>query len=245
MESAEVLLKQNEEIFKRISEDFDDLTKSVEKTNGNHVFLAKSLKALKGDLESIPSKVNNQLESTSNIVSTIKDRYDLDHNRFNELVEKFKTDVQANGVKIERAVLKLNDSVSTINENHETIKTENTNIKTQLQDLQIQFSSLGDHLNNKVGELDEKIIVEKNELEQRLSDKIDHYSVKADNEFSKVKASAFDQNRLTTASIEDALSQISLLQKRSNRFRNLFYFAFFTMFSTLLLMYYFVSNGLV
>ena len=43
MKSPEILLEQNEEIFKRMSQDFDELSKSIEKTNGNHAFLAKSI----------------------------------------------------------------------------------------------------------------------------------------------------------------------------------------------------------
>ena len=245
MNSAEVLLKQNEEIFKKMSEDFDELAKSIEQTNGNHVFLAKSLRSLKEDLDSIPKEVSNQLELTSKIVETLKKRSDDDHNKFSSLCESFEIERKSNSIKIEKAINQLNDSISSININHETLITENKDIRIQLEDFHQQVSLLTKDCEFKIARLDEKFILEQNKQEKKILEKLDDYNEKAENEYTNIKTNALEQNRLTNSSLENVLNEIHLLKKQSNKFKNLFYLSFVTMGTTFLVIYFILKNGLV
>jgi hypothetical protein len=237
MKSPEILLEQNEEIFKRMSQDFDELSKSIEKTNGNHAFLAKSIIELKEDLIKIPSKVKGQLESTKLLASSIKHQYDTDHNHIESSLNKFNTDVLSNGIKIERAIVSLDESISKINNKHELITSENRRIIDQHHDLQTKYNFFVDQLKRSVSTLEAEIVDEGLRIETQFSEKINCVLETSENNLNHLKSITSNQNKVMTKSIEDAFVRINVLEKRSNRFRNLFVTTFLVLISFGVLMY--------
>ena len=237
MKSPEILLEQNEEIFKRMSLDFDELSNSLEKTNGNHAFLAKSLTELKEDLIRIRSKVKGQIESTALLASSIKLQYDADHNHIENSLDKFNADVLSNGIKIERAIVSLDESISKINNKHELIISENRRILDQHHDLQTKYNFFVDQLKRSVSTLESEIVDEGQRIEAQFSEKINNALETSANKLNELKSITSNQNQVIAKSIEDAFVEINVLEKRSNRFRNLFVTTFLVLMSFGVLMF--------
>lgn len=237
MKLPEILLEQNEEIFERMSQDFDELSMSIEKVNGNHAFLAKSINELKEDLIRIPSQVKDQLESTALLVSSIKLKYDTDHNHIENALNKFNTDVISHGIKIEKATVSLNETISKINNKQELITSDYRRILDQHHDLQTKYIFFVDQLNKSVSTLEGKIIDDGLRIETQFSDKINSVLETSENNLKILKSITSDQNQVMTKSIDDAFVRINVLEKRSNRFRNLFIITFLVLISFGVLIY--------
>ena len=239
MKLPEILLEQNEEIFERMSQDFDELSMSIEKVNGNHSFLAKSINELKGDLIKIPSQVNDQLESTALLVSSLKRKSDTDHNHIENALDKFNTDVISHGIKIEKATVNLNETISKINNKQELITSDYRRILDQHHDLQTKYNFFVDQLKKSVSILEDKIIDESLRIETQFSDKINSGLEKSENNLNILKSITSAQNQVMTKSIDEVFVRINFLEKRSNRFRNLFITTFLVFLSFGILIYLF------
>ena len=197
MKTAEKLLAQNEEIFQKISEDFDKLALTIENVNHNHSFLADSLLELKNDLISIPAKTDRDLSAVKNKFENIQNSFTNILSDFNEIEKKLSS--QKNEITD-----KLNTHKLSIESNFKEIQNNRKEVQKITEDLECTIKEVKAEYNLKISELNESLL-----------SKIDQIKVEAEKSLQELKSDLISKIENSEKQIVNQELKINNLQKRS------------------------------